>query len=498
MKLFKRKRPLIIIFIALLSLFAVKAYYDTNSIEVKHYQIGNSSLGEVLNGIKVAHLSDLHIKNIGLKENKILGILKEEKPDLIFVTGDFISFKGSYEPSISFLRQLNPSLGIYAVLGNTEYSNENGSCTLCHEDRSKSLKKKQNPIFLRNSFIPLKINGKILNIIGVDDPVDKKSDLKTALKNVISGDPSILLAHSPEIFEEASGLGIDFLLAGHNHGGQIFVTKFLRKIFPLNPALEFLEGFFQKGKTLMYVNRGIGTSYLPFRFGIKPEITFFTFTAQQHSNTAARPFWSISNSVPTTIFTGFNFTNLIETFNILKTFDSLGLTSAPQHPDTATPQHRITAAQRILFDFESESELEKLNWECHKWFEITKENVTSGKHSLKMTLPPGRYPGIDFQGLKKDWSKGNYLKMDIFNPGEAGLKLHIRIDDSKSGWEYADRFDIKFKLRTGMNPISIPTDSIRTNIRSKPLHLAEIKRLMVLVTNNLRKRELYIDNIRLE
>jgi len=494
----KHKRLYVIILIALLFLFAAKAYYDTNSIEVKHYSIEDSSIREVLSGLKVAHLSDLHIKNMGLMESKILETLKEEKPDLIFITGDLISFRGQYEPSMSFLQQLKPPFGVYAVLGNTEYSNENGSCTLCHEDRSKSLKKIQNPIFLRNSFIPLKIKGKILNIIGVDDPVDKKSDFKTALKNVISGDPSILLAHSPEIFEEASGLGIDFLLCGHNHGGQIFVTKFLRKIFPLNPALEFLEGFFQKGKTLMYVNRGIGTSYLPFRFGIKPEITFFTFTAQQHSNTAARPFWSISNSVPTTIFTGFNFTNLIETFNILKTFDSLGLTSAPQHPDTATPHYSTTAARRILFDFESEEELKKLNWECHKWFELSEDHATSGKHSLRVILPPGRYPGIDFQGLKKDWSEGKYLKMDIFNPGEAGLKLHIRIDDNKSGWEYADRFDIKFELRTGMNHLSIPTDSIRTNIRSKPLHLAEIKRLMVLVPNNSRKRDLHIDNIRLE
>jgi hypothetical protein len=166
---------------------------------------------------------------------------------------------------------------------------------------------------------------------------------------------------------------------------------------------------------------------------------------------------------------------------------------------TATQQHRSTLNNpNVLFDFESESELEKLNWECHKWFEISRENATSGTSSLKMSIPPGRYPGIDFQELRKDWSTGKYLKMDIFNPGEAGLKLHIRIDDSKSGWEYADRFDIKFELRKGMNHISIPADSIRTNIRSKPLNLKEIKRLMVLVPNNSRKRELYIDHIRLE
>jgi predicted MPP superfamily phosphohydrolase len=130
MKLFKHKRPIIIILIALLFLFAAKAYYDTHSIEIRHYEIKNSSLREALDGLKVAHLSDLHLKSIGLRENKILEILTEEKPDLILITGDLISFEGPYEPVMSFLRQLKPPYGIYGVLGNTEYSNENGSCIL--------------------------------------------------------------------------------------------------------------------------------------------------------------------------------------------------------------------------------------------------------------------------------------------------------------------------------------------------------------------------------
>jgi len=540
----KHKWLTIIILIGLLLLFAGKAYYDTNSIEIRHYQIGNSSLGEILNGLKVVHLSDLHIKSIGSRENKILEILKKEKPDLIFITGDFIHFEGSYEPFMLFFHQLKPPLGVYAVLGNTEYSNENGSCILCHEEKSRKLKETQNVVFLRNSSVPLNLNGKVLNIIGVDDPVNKKSDLKTSLKMVNPNDPSILLSHSPEIFKEASGLGIDFLLTGHNHGGQIFITKLLRKIIPLDPTLEYLEGFFKQGKGLMYVSRGIGTSYLPFRLGVKPEITIFRFlmdsnnsinsmnptnstaTLQhrntatlEYRNTAARPFWSISNTPPTTFFTGFNFTNLIETFNIPNIFDLLGLTISPHSRSTVTPQHRSIAAHKrqdtsinsnnpmnptnpinssILFDFESESDLMKLNWECHKWFELSEQNTTSGRHSLRMILPPDQYPGINFEEIMKDWSKGNYLKMDIFNPSGEDITFHIRIDDQKSGWEYADRFDINYELKKGMNYISIPTNSIKTNIHHRPLNLKKIRRMMVFIPNNTQKRELYLDNIRLE
>jgi len=504
MKLFKHKRLFIIILIALLLLFAAKAYYDTNSLEIRHYAIKNSSLGRLLSGLKVAHLSDLHLKKIDVRENRILEILKEEKPDLILVSGDLVSFEGPYEPVLSFFHQLKVPLGIYAVLGNTEYSNENGSCILCHEERSKNLKKKQNPIFLRNSFSQLKVNGRTLNILGVDDPVDKRSNLRKSLKGINSEEPSILLAHSPEIFKEASELGIDLLLCGHTHGGQIFLTRYLRKIFPLEASLEFIDGLFQKAKTLMYVNRGIGTSFLPFRFGVKPEITFFKFTNDTNEkirmsridstdpinsmNTV-----SISNNPSKTIFTGLSLSNLIETFNVLNVFDSLGLTASRQHRKTL-----INPTKSKMFDFESEEELKQLNWECHKWFELSEEHATSGRYSLKAVLPPGQYPGINFHEIRSNWSEFCYLKMDVFNPANVKINFHIRIDDNQSGVEYANRFDTNIELKQGLNQISIPIDSIRTNIHHQPLNLKQIKRMIVFLMNNTKSRELYIDNIRLE
>jgi len=500
MKPFKHKRPFIIISITLLFLCAAKAYYDTNCIEVKHYEIKNSSLGRTLSGLKVGHLSDLHIKDIGAKENKILEILKRENPDLIFITGDLISFGGPYEPAMSFLRQLKPPYGIYGVLGNTEYSNENGSCILCHEEKSRSLKKKPNPVVLRNSSTALKINGRVVNIIGVDDPVSKKSDLRTAIQKIDEVSPSILLAHSPEVFEEASGFKMDLLLCGHTHGGQTSFTKYFRKIFPLDASLEFIEGFFQKGKALMYVSRGIGTSYLPFRLGIKPEVTFFKFSSNPMSTV------SISNNPSKTIFTGLSLSSLIETFNILNIFDSFHLTAPQQHRSKlASPinsSNSINSSNptnsKILFDFESEEDLKRLNWECQKWFELSEKNVTSGKYCLKVVLPPGEYPGINFHEIRRDWSEFHSLRMDIFNPAEEKVNLCIRIDDKKSGSEYANRFDTVFELKQGINQISIPTDSIRTNMHRRPLNLKQIKRIIVFIMGNKKQRELYFDNIRLD
>jgi hypothetical protein len=199
---------------------------------------------------------------------------------------------------------------------------------------------------------------------------------------------------------------------------------------------------------------------------------------------------AISNNPPKTIFAGLTFSNLIETFNLFAIFDSLGL--------AASPQHSINPSNQILFDFESESDLERLNWQCGRWFEFSNEHATSGKQSLRMILPVEQYPGIDFRGIKEDWSKKDSLRMDVFVPSKVNLTFHVRIDDNRSGSEYDNRFDIDFNLKDGMNHISIPFELIRTNINSRPLNLKKIKRMMVFIPNNTRKTELYIDNIRLE
>jgi uncharacterized protein len=485
-----RSRRLFVLFALLfvIVLFVIKVYYDTNTIEVRRYEIANSPVGEVLAGKKVAFVSDLHIKRLGSREAKLLEILNQEKPDLILIGGDLINFKGSYAPVLSFFDQVKAPLGTYSVMGNTEYSNENGSCVLCHESRGKVLKKSQAPAVLRNSFVSISVLGKKLNLLGVDDPVRGRGDLETTLQKASLQFPTLLLAHSPVVFEEASNRGIDLILCGHTHGGQIFLTGLLRKILPMDASLELLEGFFQKGNSLLYVGRGVGTSFLPFRFGVKPEITFFSFINPRPFSKVPSSL-SVRNSSPETFFTGVQVPNLAEIFGIYDLKNALQegrrFLQDPQAPN-------------VLFDFESDEDLQRLNWECHKWFELSFENATSGLFSLKVFLPPGSYPGINFEEMRKDWSQFKLLKMDITNPSSEDIRFHVRIDDHESGWEYGNRFDVNFVLKPGLNNISIATDSIKTNLRGRRLDLENIKRMMVFIPSNPKKRELFIDNIRLE
>ncbi|MCG6533490.1 MAG: metallophosphoesterase [Syntrophales bacterium LBB04] len=478
-----RKYTITVLIAIVVVLSIAKAYYDTNTIEIKKYQISHASLAEVLSGLKVAHLTDLHIKRTTDREKKILEILDQEKPDLIFLTGDYITFNGSYAPALSFFRQLQAPFGVYAVMGNTEYYNENGSCVLCHKEGSRQLRKKPNPIFLRNSGVEVKINGKLLSILGTDDPVTKRSDLKKSFTHGLSNKASIVLAHSPEIFSEAVKQGVDLVLSGHTHGGQLGIIKYLKKLFPLDAALEFLDGFFQEGRTLLYVNRGTGTSLLPFRFGVKPEVAIFQFKSP--SGQPPGQGFHISDSSSKKIFAGFDVLNLLDMGSLFGFFKTNGSNSkGPGNTD-------------ILFDFESPADLERLNWECHKWFELSTEQVTSGKHSLKASFPSGQYPGINFKAIPPDWSGHTYFKMDVFNPASEKIRFNIRIDDHKSGWEYANRYDLNVELKPGYNPVSIPTHSIKTNLHSRSLNLKKIEHLIIFIPNNQKPRDLYIDHIRL-
>ena len=298
----------------------------------------------------------------------------------------------------------------------------------------------------------------------------------------------------------------------------------------LDPTLEFIEGFYQQGKTLMYVSRGVGTSYLPFRLGVKPEITLFRFANGSSKSDCS----AIASSPSSSYFAGFSFLALFDLFDFFGVVSNtanylrlattgiyysmrsllglepyaLSLVPLPQSPNSSVLATSGSSKEpypvglgpyaKVLFDFESEEDLQKLDWQCHKWFELTKDHVTSGKSSLRMELPAGQYSGINFNDFPADWSKGQNLRLDVFNPSKERIVFHIRIDDKNSGWEYENRFDKNHELREGMNHISVPLSSLKTNLHSKPMDLRNIKRFMVFLPNNQVKRELFLDNIRIE
>ena len=89
---------------------------------------------------------------------------------------------------------------------------------------------------------------------------------------------NVLLSHNPDTFDRAADLNIDFSLAGHTHGGQVSLEFINPNIAPSRLVTPYVAGWFQKPGGQLYVNRGIGTIFIPIRLGAPPQLTVYTLT----------------------------------------------------------------------------------------------------------------------------------------------------------------------------------------------------------------------------
>lgn len=241
-------------------------YLEPNWIQTNVVPIQDSRLAPVVQGLKIAHLSDLHTRQrLGYREQSLIDRVNGLKPDLIFITGDFLRTEGEVNATISLISSLHPSIGMYGVFGNTDYYRMNIegfaaqlSAAGIHILRNES----------RDITLP---GGRVLHLAGVDDPVTGKADLEKALKGVPQNEPVLLLAHSPDIFTRAVLAGVNLTLVGHTHGGQVGIP-FLVSSYSYANRYPIMQGIVQAGKSTMYINRGIGTTSYPIRFFCRPEI----------------------------------------------------------------------------------------------------------------------------------------------------------------------------------------------------------------------------------
>jgi hypothetical protein len=151
----------------------------------------------------------------------------------------------------------------------------------------------------------------------------------------------------------------------------------------------------------------------------------------------------------------------------------------------------------VLFDFESDWELDNVHWKCHTLLSLSDEHATHGMKSLKLELFPSAYPGLNPALDKKDWRGYSSLCLDLFNPDNEDKKIVMRIDDKEDADDYADRYNRSFLLRPGMNHIMIPLNSLITSGTNRQLDLRKIYNYLIFMVNPAQKAVLYVDYIRI-
>ncbi len=206
----------------------------------------------------------MHIQSIGYRETKILQILETEKPDVVFVTGDSVSDNGNYPAVKSFLEKIHAPLGVWTVDGNWEHWRPN--------KEPVNIYRAANVRHLKNAAEQLAEN---VWVIGLDDELAGKPDLNAA-STVPQPAFKIGLFHSPSFFEEAFE-HFDLVLAGHTHGGQVRIP-FLPPLWLPEGSGKFVSGWYARGRSQMYVSRGLGNSLFEVRFFCRPELALITLT----------------------------------------------------------------------------------------------------------------------------------------------------------------------------------------------------------------------------
>jgi predicted MPP superfamily phosphohydrolase len=261
--------------------FAVSGYgvfLERRRFEVDRLELPFSGLSSELSGLSIVHLSDIHVGPFMPPEEleAYVEATNRLQPDLIALTGDFISFSADeLAPCVETLAGLKARYGIFACLGNHDFYPQS-------EDRLTDEFGARNIRVLRNQGMSLEIGDTTLDILGIDDLNEGKPDLSRALRDVRkgAGEMRLLLSHRPEVFPEAARAGVDLVLSGHYHGGQVRLTP-----RPQSPSIArvltpYVEGLFERPrgsegslrKSLLFVSRGIGITGLPVRINCPPQI----------------------------------------------------------------------------------------------------------------------------------------------------------------------------------------------------------------------------------
>jgi uncharacterized protein len=245
------------------------AFAEPYKLAVERHAVGLKRLPRELDGLKIVHLSDIHHSPFTAREQveRAVEAANSLQPDIIALTGDYISHEREYiQPCAEMLGRLRARLGVYACLGN--HDNWVDPALITDLFRAEGIR------VLTNEGFRFEDKGASFWFAGVDDTMVGLEDLPLALAGSSADEMKLLLAHNPIILRRAARAGVDLVLSGHTHGGQ--VTWRSERSASGRVRRRILRGLGRRGETQIYVTRGLGTVVLPVRYGCLPEVSLLT------------------------------------------------------------------------------------------------------------------------------------------------------------------------------------------------------------------------------
>lgn len=271
-------------------------------LKVERVAIAIANLPQSLSGKKIVQFSDLHYDGVRLSEQLLteaIAISNAEKPDLVVITGDFVTDDPSPIVALaSRLKRLTATTGLYACLGNHDYTRRDPDM---RKQITEALTAVNIQVLWNEIVYPW---GQELALVGLADLWSGEFQPSAVFEQISAAIPRIVLSHNPDSAETLRQWRVDLQLSGHTHGGQVVIPgygavpillqqirkntpqivskylPFLRECYRVVRYWQWSEGWHQVGRNQLYINRGLGT-YFPGRLFCPPEMTVITLESRE-------------------------------------------------------------------------------------------------------------------------------------------------------------------------------------------------------------------------
>lgn len=284
----------LVVALAVVCLLAYAFFIEPDRLVIKQAEIKVKDWDKTFDGFRIVLISDIHGGSSFINEEKIRTVVQkanEQDPDLIVLLGDYVSqrwenhanLKMPMETVADNLKGLQAKYGVYAILGNHDYWYDNGAV-------KRELERVGYKV-LYDEAAGIEKDGKQFRLLGLKDIIETGSwkrysdDAKNALAASDAKGKIVVLTHNPDAIIMLSGeqlISNDFalMLSGHTHGGQVYLPFIGAPIVPSSFGQRYAQGEITENGIKMFVTTGIGTSILPVRFNIPPEIVVLTLRSE--------------------------------------------------------------------------------------------------------------------------------------------------------------------------------------------------------------------------
>jgi predicted MPP superfamily phosphohydrolase len=262
----------LLVLLATAALAAVAwGWFEAGWLRKRVLEVELDGLPPELDGIRIAHLADLHLGVPSRGERasvEAVAWVAERKPDLVCVTGDLVSRRRGVLLLQRLLRQLGRS---FVVLGNHDFADSRDPFSQRIDPRV--FEEIEGVTLLRDEAVEVDERGRRVQLVGVEPGDYARRHAHPERLADAEADLRILLCHFPGIARRIEPGSFDLVLAGHLHAGQIVLPFPGGKLRLAHLRARVVEGIYRYGPTVLHVSPGLGTTFVPFRFFARPEVT---------------------------------------------------------------------------------------------------------------------------------------------------------------------------------------------------------------------------------